>query len=178
MIREEKRYGWCARGLRLRYSSRARLGSGLASCAPWVNLVLLLFFFAFVASREVLYPGAVLRLPATSGLGATRSGMVAVVLSLKARGGEGSGEIVFFDDEPFYVSRQAHMRELRRRFAAEARAHPDLPLLIEADVHVAYGTIATLCNMAGQAGVREVNLAMRPAEEPGRVPEPVSRPGK
>lgn len=163
MIRHtETTFGWCRDGLRTRYRPRTRLHGGLFSAVPWLNVLLLLAAFGLLVPRLVLPPGRRIELPegAVSGQGA-RS-VTAVVLSHKqSTASESRSEIVFFEDQPFAVENQAQMQELKSRFFRVAREHPETILIVEADVHVEYGTIARLCTIAGRTGFKAVHLAGR-----------------
>jgi biopolymer transport protein ExbD len=95
-------------GLRTKYVPRSRIGQGLISVAPWVDVVLLIVFFLLVGSRVVLQPGVVVALPEGPFTEGTRPGLIAVVLSVGGEGGRRE-EIVFFDDERF---RMGDVRQL------------------------------------------------------------------
>ena len=159
MTTQEKQYGWCRAGLRTRYLPKVRICRGLIEAAPWLNIALLIVFFLFVASHQVLKAGVAVELPRTATVSGTGTGPTAVVLSHEGVSGGEREEMVFFDDEPFAVRDQEQMNKLKRCFAQVARAQPGVPLVIEADVLVRYGTISTLCGMGRDAGFKVVNLA-------------------
>lgn len=159
------RWGWNGRGLRTRYVPRTPLCRSLVVAAPWLNVIILLGAFAAIQSRVVLRPGIVMQLPETTMADGSGPGVTAVITSHKTGGGEGGRiEMVFFDDEPFAVQNAAQMAELGKRFQKKARENPDAPLVIEADLHVGYGTIVAVCDMARSAGFPVANLAQRVVE--------------
>ncbi len=71
-----------AGGLRTRYTPQSRLGQGLISVAPWVNVVLLLIMFALLDRKFVLQPGFRIELPAGPFEDGLSSALGAVVLSV------------------------------------------------------------------------------------------------
>ncbi|MBN1557938.1 MAG: biopolymer transporter ExbD [Lentisphaerae bacterium] len=150
-----------ASGLRTRFLPRSRLNRGLIGAAPWVDIVLLLIFFLLVDSKLVLQPGVRVDLPRAPFREGAAFGMTAVVLSV---GGEGGArrEIVFFDDERFLVSDENQMRGLRSAFASRARRQENPGLIIQADKSVRHGTVVNVMNMALEAGVEQVTLAVEP----------------
>ena len=160
--RKENRFGWCRDGLRTRYLPRLRICGGLITAAPWLNLLLLILVFILLMPRLVLPPGRRITLPEGARIEPGARSVTAVVLSHR-RSAENNlrSEMVFFEDQPFAVDNPAQMQELRRRFIRVASADPDTILIIEADVHVEYGTIAKLCTIAGKARLKAVNLAGR-----------------
>lgn len=165
MTGQDTQFGWCRAGLRTRYRPRVRICRGLIEAAPWLDAGLLLVFFLFVASHQVLKAGVAVELPATATLSTTRTGPTAVIISHEGSDGGEREEMVFFDDEPFAVRDQRQMNKLQRRFAQSAGSAPELPLVIEADVRVKYGTVSMLCGMGRDAGFRVVNLAQTRVEE-------------
>ena len=167
--REENRFGWCRDGLRTRYRPKWRICGGLIYAAPWLNLLLLLAAFVLLMPRLVMPPGRRITLPEGARIEPGARSVTAVVLSHR-RSTENNlrSEMVFFEDQPFAVDNPAQMQELRRRFIQVASADPETVLIIEADVHVEYGTIAKLCTIAGKARLKSVNLAGRLSEERSR----------
>lgn len=167
--RDEKRYGWCHNGLRTRYRPRRQICGGLISAAPWMNLLLLLVAFVLLVPRLVLPPGRHLELPEGALVVQGARSVTAVVLSHRqSTVSDSRSEMIFFEDQPFAVANPAQMKELQRRFSRIAREFPETILVVEADVHVEYGTIAKLCTIAGRTGMKAVNLAGRLSEERSR----------
>jgi len=170
--REENRFGWHRRGLRTRYEPKARICKGLINAAPWLNIILLVFAFVLLLPRVVLRPGIYVELPETTLAAKAGRCVSAVILSHQlSPSSEARSEMIFFDDEPFAVEKPAQMRELGLRLSKLAHERPGTLLMVEADVHVKYGTIVNLCTMAGKAGMRTVNLAGRASEERARNSE-------
>jgi biopolymer transport protein ExbD len=148
-------------GLRMRYSPRSRIGQGVISLAPWLNLVLLIVFFFIVYSNVVLQPGVVVRLPEAPFTDGSPPGITAVVLSLATPGGSRE-EIVVFEDERFVLANPKQATRLRDTLAARTRSKPGAPLVLLIDERVSHGTVVTLMNMAREAGAKEVAVSLRP----------------
>lgn len=149
-------------GLRTRYFPKARIGQGLITIAPWIDVILLFLFFVYVNSRWVLQPGVVIELPQGPFREGSHFGMVAVAMSIDNPSGRGSKQIVFFDDERFMLQQPDQKEALRRAFAARVKQHPDTPLVIQADKHLQHGTVMEIMNMALDVGVKKVNIGVRP----------------
>ncbi len=88
-------------GLRTRFNPRSRIGQGLVSVAPWVDVVLIVILFIAITFRSILQPGFVVQLPQASFEQGSQLGMIAFILSVGAS--DSKKEIVFFDDERFIV---------------------------------------------------------------------------
>ena len=162
MIQRERVGVLAASGLRTRFLPKSRLNRGLVGAGPWVDIVLLIIFFLLVDSKVVLQPGVRVSLPRAPFREGSPFGMTAVVLSV---GGTESGpgrEIVFFDDERFLVSDAEQMRGLRSAFSARSRKYKESNLIIQADKRVRHGTVVSIMNMALEAGVEQVTMAVEP----------------
>ena len=154
-------------GLRTRFRPRSRIGQGLITAAPWVDIVLLVIAFVLLDSRFVLQPGLVIELPGAAFRGGMRSGLVAVVLSVEQPGEESRREIIFFDDQRYFVQQEAHMAKLKEVFANACYADNTVGLTIQADSAVRHGTVVRLCTMADDVGILRVNVATRPFNRDG-----------
>ena len=150
-------------GLRTRYFPKSRIGQGLISMAPWLNIVLLIVFFAILDARFVLQPGVVIQLPEAPFTEGLRSGLTAVVLSLETGVPGVREEAVVFDDARFQVSSASQMRRLKQALTAGSYEHPAWGLVILADRHVPLDTVIRLMDMAREAGIKTVNLGTREA---------------
>ncbi len=158
--------GWDADGLRTRYRPRNRIGQSLISAAPWVNIVLLVLFFMMLESKITLQPGFVIELPDSRFNEGLRSGMQAVVFSLQAPSGWDRQEVVFFDDVQFWVNNSEQMIKLKYAFADHMKKDPESGLIIQADSNVKNGTLTMLYDMACEAGVKMVDIALHDTARP------------
>ncbi len=159
MPEHSKASGWKAGELRTRFVPKSRIRSGLASISPWLDLVLLLFFFVFVGGRIVLQPGIIVNLPVADFEEGVASGMIAVVLPLNNL--DGASEIVFFDDEPYAVNDDERMSELKRDFSAYSVDHDETSLTIYADAKITHGTVSKIVQIARDVGLERVNMGTR-----------------
>ncbi len=154
-----KASGWKAAELRTRFVPKSRIRSGLASISPWLDLVLLLFFFMFSEGRVVMQPGVIVNLPVASFEEGVTSGMIAVVLALDNP--DGASEVIFFDDEPYAASDEKRMSELKLAFREYSTSHDETALTIYADEKIAHGTVSEIVQIARDIGLEHVNMGTR-----------------
>ena len=153
---------WNVTGFRTRYFPKSRIGQGLISAAPWVNIALLMFCFLMLDSKLVVQPGVRIDLPRGPFKEGTGFEMVATVLSVPAAGGAPREEMVFFNDQRYRIGNETQMRDLKQALAVRLREHHDANLIIQADRRIAYGTVAQIMDMALEVGIKQVNMAARP----------------
>jgi len=163
MSENHKASGWKAGELRTRFVPKSRIKSGLASISPWLDMVLLLFFFMFTEGRVVLQPGVIVNLPVANFEEGVASDMIAVVLSLDNP--DGVSEIVFFDDEPYVANDAERMSELKRAFGEYSAYHDETALTIYADEKIAHGTVSKIVQIARDVGLERVNMGTRESSE-------------
>lgn len=161
MIRRDKYSSLAASGLRTRYFPKSRIGHGLISIAPWVNIILLLFFFLLMDKKFVLEPGITIDLPKASVDQGSTFGMTAVILSIKGTEKGEREEIVFFDDVRYRVT-SGDQKKLLNAFSSRVKTGREATLVIQADRKVSHGTVVDLMNIALVAGIDKVNIAARP----------------
>lgn len=149
-------------GLRTRFFPKSRIGQGLISLAPWLNVGLLLMFFVVVFSRVVVQPGYVVDIPeAPRFVDGLRPLITAVVLSLEKTRGADREEVVFLDDVRFEIAKEKHWERLKQALGESLRGSPRAELTILSDSRVRYGTLVQLITLAKDVGVEKVNLAYR-----------------
>ncbi|MFC1497680.1 biopolymer transporter ExbD [Verrucomicrobiota bacterium] len=148
-------------GLRTRFYPKNRIGQGLISVAPWVDVVFLVVFFLMVSFRFVLQPGFVVDLPEATFDQGSRLGLAAFVLSTGKMNGGGMKEIVFFDDERFILKRDDQIEKLKKKFSACVKEGSNEVLAVLADKRVSHGTIVKIVEIARQAGFSKVNVGIR-----------------
>ena len=157
----ERVSAWNVTGLRTRYFPKSRIGQGLISVAPWVNLALLMFCFLILDSKLVVQPGVCVELPRGPFREGTGFEIVADVLSVRGTGGAPREEMIFFNDQRYRVKSEEQMRSLKQAFAVRLREHHDANLIIQADQRVPHGTVVQVMNMALEVGIKQVNIATR-----------------
>ena len=170
MIRNARATSQTVSGLRTRYFPKSRIGHGLISIAPWVDIVLLLFAFLLLESKFVLQPGTVVHLPSAQFAGGSHPKLVAVLLSVRTPGSNGRQDIVFFDDDRFLMNEPEQMKRFQNAVRRLYARYPDSPLVLHGDVTVDYGALMRILEVVREAGVREVNIASRSASS--AVPHP------
>jgi biopolymer transport protein ExbD len=143
------------------------LNRGLVAAAPWLDAGLLVIFFLIVASRVVIQPGIRLTLPEApfrDGVNPYDSLVAVVVAGGPAETPGGIREVVYFDEERFFLSRPDHVKKLQAAWSRAVRQSPSRPLLLQADPAVTQGTLTLLLKTAAEAGFREALIATRPSE--------------
>jgi biopolymer transport protein TolR len=114
--------------------------------------VMMLLLVIFILVAPILSQGIELKLPeASTGAPEPERGLR---ISLGPQGE------VFFDGKP--VLPQSMDEELRER----ARREPDLPVILEGDHRLGYGTVLDVLDRARIAGLTRVSLATEPRSEP------------
>jgi biopolymer transport protein ExbD len=156
MSDSRKASGWSSYGLRTKFVPKSRLRNGLTSISPWLDIVLLLVFFAFAESRIMLRPGVVVELPSAKFEGGVPGGMIMVVSALETA--QGRSEMVFFDDEPYDAASSNRMVKLGKALRRYGAEHDDTALTIYADKSITHVTISRIIHMARDAGLDRVNL--------------------
>ena len=162
IVQNEKSYNQTKNDLRTRFQPKSRMSHGVVSIAPWVDIVFLIICFALLDARFTLQPGVVINLPKSSFSDGFRSRMVTIVLSVKERDSDLRKEIIFFNDERFFVKSDKDMLKLKNAFAESLRKHHESNLIIQADCHVQHGTLVKIFNMARDVGIKQVDVATNP----------------
>ena len=157
--------GFATTGLKARFFPKNRIGQGLISIAPWLDIVLLVVAFALLDGRLVLQQGVRVELPAAQFEEGTRHGLVAVLLAVEQAGSAEREEIVFFDDERFLVRDADQMAQFKRALRLRAAKRLEKGLVIQADQAVRHGTVVNLMSAALEVGVDRVNVATRPVRD-------------
>ncbi len=143
--------------LKRNFTARSRRFPPLLEPAAMVDLALLLLVFFIYSSSFVTRPGIRLTLPEAEQ--AEGLPLNAMVVTLTRQG------MVFFND------RRTELEQLPGEFQRMHFEQPDLPLIIEADEQVSYGTITRVHQAALRAGILEVAGATRKPQTP-RSPPP------
>jgi len=133
--------------LKRNFTARSRRFPPVVEPAAMVDVVLLLLIFFIYSSSFVTRPGIRLTLPAAEQ--AEGLPLNAMVVTLTRQG------MVFFNN------RRTSLEDLPGEFQRLHFEQPDLPLIIEADEQVTYGTLTRVHQAALAAGIREVAGATR-----------------
>ena len=124
----------------------------------WVNVGVIVLFFALLGSRFVLAPGlpvglsgeAELALPEV-GAGTQVVAPASVVVSYRR------DDVILFEGGKYTLT------ELRGHMELYAKQHPGAVMLVRADREVSMQAFLNLCEMARQAGFAHVLAAAEPA---------------
>lgn len=132
-----------------RYRAGHRGIRGSTELTALVNVGLLTAIFFIFDSAYILKPGFVVELPVADFVGGALPNSMVVTMTQEG--------ILFFNDErmPF--------EGLGYALAQARQKSKDVTLTIEADTRVSYGTIARVMNLAGEVGIKQVNLATSPS---------------
>ena len=148
-------------GLRTRFVPKSRIGQGLISIAPWVDIILIAIFFIIMNNHYILQPGVSIELPRTEVLEGSSSTLVAILKSVESIQGNRAEEILFFNDERFVVRNDQQMNQFRDRLQ---NIHPNRAedgLVLFADASISHGTVTRIMNLARSAEpIRRVTLAI------------------
>ena len=150
-------------GLRTRYFPRSRIGHGLVSMAPWIDVVLVVLFCVVLETKFVVRPGVTIELPEAPLQGGSLPGPTAVVMSVPSGVPGQREEIVIFDDNRYRVEDGRQMANLERALAKTFEGAATRTLIVEADRKVSHGTLVRLYAMARSVGLGEVTVAAREA---------------
>ncbi len=133
-----------------RYRPRRRLTIGpLGLVVPLVNVALLAVLFLVLKSGVVLRPGIILQLPQSEFVAGTAYNTMVLVMTQEG--------LIFFNDN------RIPLEGLASALNQAAHRNRQVSLSIEADLRVQYGMVVRVINMAMAAGIRQINLATRPA---------------
>ena len=149
-----------AHGLRTRYSPKSRIGQGLVSAAPWINVLLLIVLFALIESRLALQPGVVVDLPRAPFREGLRYGLTAVMIPVPRT--NGLETLVFFDDDRYMIDTAERREKLAERISQRAALEPRREILLLADRRIPHGDVIAVVNLAREAGVSRVNVSIKP----------------
>lgn len=168
MIRRQQRDTRNVSGLRTRFYPKSRIGQGLVSIGPWVDILLLVAAFVLLDTRLALQPGIVVDLPQQAFQSGGHGPKVnLVVMWMGGRPPAAGREVIFFEDVRYLLENPYEQQALQEALVNAARHRPELQLALFADRQVSHGTVMDLMAMAVQAGIPEVNLAIRTLEGGG-----------
>lgn len=151
-----------ASDMRTRYVPGVRIRHGFLGMAPWLDIVLIIFYVVLLQSRIVLQPGIVVDLPAATPGPGLYSSLVAVVLVSGSPRAPVSK--VFFDNEQYAFDDEARMALLKAAMTGKQQLHGETALTIYADRHVESDHLMMLMQLAQDAGFQRVNLGTKPVD--------------
>jgi biopolymer transport protein ExbD len=140
----------------VRFTRNAKIFKGQLEVAPFAGVFFLLVLFLLLNSSLVFVPSLRLDLPLKMTL--------PTVAGPELAGTEGSHLVVVVDlrGQLYFNQRVVQEGELRSQLIRAARTMPQATLVVEADRDARLETVVQLCKMAGDAGIRRVDMAIRP----------------
>jgi len=148
-------------GLRTRYVPKNRIGQGLLSMSPWIDIVFIVIYYALLHGNFVMQPGVVVDLPEEPISGGSEPGITVLVLSIETEEPGIRQELVLFDDSVYRPDDASKMKALKVAVARMTEKRPGSPLILQADREVTHGTLTRIYGIAKDLGIRKVNHATR-----------------
>ena len=149
-------------GLRTRYFPKNRIGQGLISISPWIDVVMLVMFFFLLDSQVVLQPGIIIELPRQTFREGTRGAKRLAILHIKGARLSEDRTMIFFDDASYSLRVAKDREKLSAALRVQSRREFADFLVIETDRRVAHGVVADIMELATDAGFKHINLAIIP----------------
>lgn len=151
---------WRTESLRTRFARRGWGGQALLVAAPWLNLILLAGLVILLGNRILLQPGVVFDLPRAPFREGLRYGLTAVMIPVPRT--NGLETLVFFDDDRYTIDTPDRREKLAERISQRAALEPRREILLLADRRIPHGDVMSVVNLAREAGVSRVNVAVKP----------------
>jgi biopolymer transport protein ExbD len=133
----------------MKFPRQARIFRGQLDAAPFVGVLFLVAIFLLLNSSLVSMPGVAIQLPEAADWPGVNSPTVVVAVDGKGR--------LYFKSQ--VIKQDALKQELRR---AVRRSPGPLTLVLVADKSVPHETTVRLCELAREAGLKQVLLTTRP----------------
>ncbi len=162
-------------GLRTRFRPRSRILPLLFTLAPWINVLLLVVAFLFAVAGgtlpngtpihgDAIVPGVRVDLPSAPFRDGAASSMLLVVNPLQghpAADAAGPNVLVFFDESRYNLSREHVRQEFANAVARHLEGSGDRDAILFIDRRVPYGDVAAILVLLREAGVSQINFAMK-----------------
>lgn len=159
-----------ASGLRTRYNPRNRIGQGLLSLSPWIDIVFIVIYYALLHGNFVIQPGVVISIPEVPITGGSAPGMTVVVLSTETEEPGVRMERIVFDHAEYQPDDLSAMQSFKKAIARKSKKRPESILILQSDENVAHGTIIQIISIAQEVGIAQVTLATRLVQEDDATP--------
>lgn len=134
------------------------------AAVPWLNAILLGFMLFMVHGKISVAPGVLFDLPREP----LREGSVVSLTAMMIPVGSdtrpgGVDTLVFFDDDRFLIGDASQKDALSERVRESAsRKYQTGDLLLMTDKRVSHGEVMDFVNLAREAGIKRVNVALKP----------------
>lgn len=146
-------------GLRSGRRTRRRPMGAFVQIVPWLTLLVVLALFFSVWHRVAVVPGIHFSLPAGAFVEGS-AGSANLVLLRAAH--PAPATLAFFNDVRFSLTNGTDAARLQKDISASLDRGQGGTLLLLADREVPHGDVMAAVGIARMAGVREVNVAVKP----------------
>ncbi len=146
-------------GLRSGRRNRRRPATAFLQLVPWLTLIVVLALFFSVWHRVLVVPGVRFSLPA----GAFVEGSAGSINLILLRATQPApATLAFFNDVRFSLTNGTDAVRLRKDIQATLDRGQGGTLLLLADRNVPHGDVMAAVGIAREAGVRDINVAVKP----------------
>ncbi len=129
---------------------------------PWINVVVLTVLLVLVHGKTTATAGLLFDLPHSPIREGAAASLIAMLIPVAGENEAGAPDtLVFFDDDRFITSNRDQMDALVERLR-QRTAQNERVLLLMADKRVPHGEVVSIINLARDAGVERVNVAVKP----------------
>ena len=152
--------GWSASGLRMRFRPASRICQSFMTVSPWLDVILVVLLFVFVSGELLVSPGMPVKLPEGPFVEGVRHGVPMVLVAVEKD--DGVSCLIFFDEDRYRLG--DNDRELAFAQAVESYVSRSgvAKAVLHADERVPHGMVVRAVNLARSAGIRLVNITVRP----------------
>ncbi len=149
---------WGGSGIRSRLRGSNRIGWLFLHVVPWLNVAVVAALAAALSHQLTIAPGVQFELPAAPFTEGARSGAGLVLFQTADTEPK---TLAFFDDVRYTVGTEDEAN-LAREIAKYARRIGGGQILLLADENVRHGDVMHIVNLVRDAGVKHVNVALKP----------------
>ncbi len=152
---------WREEGLRMRFRPRNRIANPFLQIVPWLNIVVVMALFFSLSHRLTLHPGVVFHLPSSAFQEGLSQGLSLVMLNVP-QGDSPDRTFVFFDDVRYSPGNGDEEEQLRLDLMRASSRPGGRQALLFAERNVPHGDVMALVAIIRSAGIRTVNVAVKP----------------
>lgn len=148
---------WSNSGVRSRLRKGGRFGWLFLQVVPWLDAIVVAGLAAALTRQLTISPGVQFELPSAPFEEGAQSGAGLVLFQTE---GPEPRTLAFFDDVRYVLG--ADDEALSRELAMYSRLRGGSQILLLADENVRHGDVMRVVNLVRGAGVRRVNVAVKP----------------
>jgi biopolymer transport protein ExbD len=151
----QKWFSWSGAGVRSRLRRNGRFGWLFLQIVPWLNAIVIAALAAALSGRVVVNKSVNFSLPSAPFEEGSQSGAGLVLFQT-----DDQKTLAFFDDVRYIIGSDDDA--LKRELARYARQRKESQILLLADEDIRHGEVMHVVNLVRDAGVRRVNVALKP----------------